>query len=139
MQVLAWMWCIIFSMWVGSVVAFGISAIAHALLIAGVFITAGVFEQPSVGRSISVGLAEVMEVSMNRFIIDREPEAIAQQLCDQHIIKMVLEKAQMLNTAVRLHAPEFAEESWLVQDSVQNHPCTQWARETRVNYRLLCV
>ena len=44
MQVLAWMWCIIFSMWVGSIVAFGISVIAHALLIAGVFITAGVFE-----------------------------------------------------------------------------------------------
>ena len=44
MQVLAWMWCIIFSMSVGSVVVFGISAIAHALLIAGVFITAGVFE-----------------------------------------------------------------------------------------------
>ena len=44
MQVLAWMWCIIFSMWVGSVVAFGISAIAHALLSAGIFITAGVFE-----------------------------------------------------------------------------------------------
>ena len=44
MQVMAWMWCIIFSMWVGSVVAFGISAIAHAMLIAGIFITAGVFE-----------------------------------------------------------------------------------------------
>jgi hypothetical protein len=44
MQVLAWMWCIIFSMWMGSIMAFGISAIAHALLIAGVFITAGVFE-----------------------------------------------------------------------------------------------
>ena len=44
MQVLAWMWCIIFSMWMGSIVVFGISAIAHALLIAGVFITAGVFE-----------------------------------------------------------------------------------------------
>ena len=38
---------------VGSVVAFGISAIAHAV-IAGIFITAGVFEKPSVGRSISV-------------------------------------------------------------------------------------
>jgi hypothetical protein len=36
MQVLAWMWCIIFSMWVGSIVAFGISALAHALLIAGI-------------------------------------------------------------------------------------------------------
>ena len=44
MQLLAWMWCIIFSMWVGSSVVFGISAIAHALLIAGVFITSGVFE-----------------------------------------------------------------------------------------------
>ena len=44
MQVLAWMWCIIFSMWLGSIVAFGISAIAHAMLIAGIFITAGVFE-----------------------------------------------------------------------------------------------
>ena len=44
MQVLAWMWCIIFAMSVGSVTVFGISAIAHALLIAGVFITAGMFE-----------------------------------------------------------------------------------------------
>ena len=44
MQVLAWMWCIIFSMYLGSIVAFGISAALHALIIAGVFITAGVFE-----------------------------------------------------------------------------------------------
>ena len=44
MQILAWMWCIIFRMWMGSIVVFGISAIAHALLIAGVFITAGVFD-----------------------------------------------------------------------------------------------
>ena len=44
MQVLAWMWCIIFSMYLGSIVAFGISAALHALLIAGVFITAGVFD-----------------------------------------------------------------------------------------------
>ena len=44
MQVLAWMWCIIFSMYLGSIVAFGISAVIHALLISGVFITAGVFE-----------------------------------------------------------------------------------------------
>ena len=40
MQLLAWMWCIIFGMSVGSVTVFGISAIAHALLIAGVFETA---------------------------------------------------------------------------------------------------
>ena len=44
MQILAWMWCIIFGISVGSITVFGISAVAHALLIAGVFITAGVFE-----------------------------------------------------------------------------------------------
>lgn len=44
MQVLAWMWCIIFGMSVGSITVFGISAVAHALLIGGVFITVGVFE-----------------------------------------------------------------------------------------------
>ena len=44
MQVLAWMWCIIFSISVGSMVAFGISAIVHTLLLAGIFITVGVFQ-----------------------------------------------------------------------------------------------
>ena len=44
MQVLSWMWCIIFSMWMGSIVVFGVSAVVHALLIAGVFMTAAVFE-----------------------------------------------------------------------------------------------
>jgi len=44
MQVLAWMWCIIFSMSLGSIVAFGISAVAHTLLLAGLFITVGVFQ-----------------------------------------------------------------------------------------------
>ena len=44
MQVLAWMWCIIFSMYIGSIAAFGVSASIHALLIAGIFITLGTFE-----------------------------------------------------------------------------------------------
>ena len=44
MQMLAWMWCIIFSMWMGSILIFGISAAVHAILIAGVFITAATFE-----------------------------------------------------------------------------------------------
>ena len=44
MQMLAWMWCIVFSMWVGSIVVFGVSAVVHAILIAGVFITAATFE-----------------------------------------------------------------------------------------------
>tara|TARA_E500000178_G_scaffold355905_1_gene430488 strand:- start:2197 stop:2586 length:390 start_codon:yes stop_codon:yes gene_type:complete len=44
MQLLAWMWCIVFSMWMGSILVFGVSAIIHAILIAGIFITAITFE-----------------------------------------------------------------------------------------------
>ena len=44
MQMLAWMWCIVFSMWVGSILVFGVSAAVHAILLAGIFVTVGVFE-----------------------------------------------------------------------------------------------
>ena len=44
MQVLAWMWCIVFSLWMGSIVVFGVSATIHAILLAGIFVTVGVFE-----------------------------------------------------------------------------------------------
>ena len=44
LQVLAWMWCIVFSMWIGSFWVMGISAIAHALLLAAIVITVGTFE-----------------------------------------------------------------------------------------------
>ena len=44
MQILAWMWCLVFSFWMGSVLLFGVSATAHAILIAGVFITVATFE-----------------------------------------------------------------------------------------------
>lgn len=43
MQVLAWMWCVVFSMWIGSIYIFGVTAIAHAVVIAGIFITAATF------------------------------------------------------------------------------------------------
>ena len=33
MQILAWMWCIIFSMSIGSVIVFGISLFIHAVIL----------------------------------------------------------------------------------------------------------
>jgi hypothetical protein len=44
MQFLAWMWCIIFSMSLGSWAVFGVSAVSHALLIAGVVATVATFK-----------------------------------------------------------------------------------------------
>ena len=43
-QILAWMWCIVFYMWIGSIYVFDVSAIIYAILLAGIFITVGVFE-----------------------------------------------------------------------------------------------
>ena len=44
MQVLAWMWCIVFAIIVGSLWAGVISMALHALLLAAVFTTVAVFE-----------------------------------------------------------------------------------------------
>ena len=44
MQVLAWMWCIMFSMYFGSMWVFGFTAIAHVLIIAAIVITVATFK-----------------------------------------------------------------------------------------------
>ena len=44
LQLLAWIWCIIFASAIGSWYFLGLSAIAHSLLLAGVAITATTFE-----------------------------------------------------------------------------------------------
>ena len=44
MQVLAWMWCIVFGIMVSSWTVFSISAVAHVILIAAICITVGTFE-----------------------------------------------------------------------------------------------
>jgi len=44
MQVLAWMWCIAFSLIVGSWTVFGISAVGHVILLGAIAITVGTFE-----------------------------------------------------------------------------------------------
>ena len=36
---------------------------------------------------------------MNIFILNEDPEIAAQELCDKHVVKMILETAQMLCSA----------------------------------------
>ena len=72
---------------------------------------------------------------MNRFIIEHEQRPIAESLCDQHIVKMPLEEAQMLCTALWHHAPDYAEKHNLYNPEHQKHPCTLWAMESEDNYR----
>ena len=44
MQVLAWMWCIAFSMYFGSMWMFGITAVAHVFILGAIVITVATFE-----------------------------------------------------------------------------------------------
>ena len=45
MQVLAWMWSAIFSVAIGSYLAFGVSMVGHSLIIAGLVVTLAVFRR----------------------------------------------------------------------------------------------
>ena len=44
MQILAWMWCIVFSMYFTSMWIFGITTIAHLLLLGAIVVTVSTFE-----------------------------------------------------------------------------------------------
>lgn len=84
---------------------------------------------------------------MNLFVLDRDPRLAARAHCDKHVVKMVLETAQLLSTA---HA-HFGEASYsdarncfevrgqrVYHPTHQNHPCAVWVRETAANYRWAC-
>lgn len=64
---------------------------------------------------------------MNIFILSDDPQEAAQMQCDKHVVKMVLESAQILST---INGGPY-------KPTHANHPCTVWARETCGNYMWL--
>jgi hypothetical protein len=75
---------------------------------------------------------------MNIFYLDRDPVIAAQMMCDKHVVKMILESAQMLSTAHRvLDGDEYANKMGLYKLAHKNHPSTIWVRTSSENYRWL--
>ena len=66
---------------------------------------------------------------MNIFVLHRDPVVAAQMQCDRHVVKMVLESAQMLCTAVNVLGGEAPYKTAHV-----NHPCSVWARQSLGNF-----
>ena len=70
---------------------------------------------------------------MNIFLLDKDPKKCATYHCDKHVVKMILESAQMLCTA-----------HWVTGSSAPykpthiHHPCSIWVRESIDNYTFLC-
>lgn len=90
---------------------------------------------------------------MNIFYIDHDPKLCAEWAVDKHVVKMILEAAQLLSTAHRvLDGSEFIatnninnrKKKWwtlpdnrntlLYQATHINHPCAVWVRESSGNY-----
>ena len=91
---------------------------------------------------------------MNLFILNNNPILAAQEQCDKHVVKMIVESAQMLSTVHRMldgceiKRPSVSgktmakyfelpdeRENVLYRACHFNHPCTIWTRESMHNYR----
>lgn len=89
---------------------------------------------------------------MNIFFLDEDPVLCAQAMTGTHVVKMILESAQLLCTAHRvLDGFPFKEKgrqvTYLMVDETSegifyksthpSHPCAVWVRESDENYRWL--
>lgn len=96
-----------------------------------------------------------MEVEVNIFYIHTDPIIAAQQMVDRHVVKMILETAQLLSTAHRVLDGRMVVvpnengrkmKRWVLSDDREtklyvathiNHPSAIWCRETSANYQWL--
>lgn len=69
---------------------------------------------------------------MNVFYLDTDPVKCAQAHVDRHVVKMIVEYAQLLSTARRLRGDDVGYKQTHV-----NHPCAVWVRESNANYAWL--
>jgi len=72
---------------------------------------------------------------MNIFILSEDPIQAAQYQCNKHVIKMIVESAQLLCTALILQGHTAIP----YKATHKNHPCAIWARECSANMQWLLV
>lgn len=71
---------------------------------------------------------------MNIFYLDQDPRTAAEMHCDKHVVKMILESAQLLSTA---HHILDGKKDGLYKPTHKNHPSAVWARSAESNYTWL--
>lgn len=70
---------------------------------------------------------------MNIFVLDENPKIAAQYHNNKHVVKMILESAQMMSTVIKQQFPE----ADVYKPTHKNHPCTKWAAESIQNFNWL--
>jgi len=74
---------------------------------------------------------------MNIFFLSIDPKTAAEHHCDKHVVKMILETAQLLYTCHWVVQPEGLPPN-AYKKTHMNHPCGIWVRESIENYKWLC-
>jgi hypothetical protein len=72
---------------------------------------------------------------MNIFYLHNDPEICAAYHCDKHVVKMILEYAQLLSTAH--HELDGVPSIECYKSTHKNHPSAVWARQSMHHYRWL--
>lgn len=73
---------------------------------------------------------------MNIFFLSLNPEEAAKLHCDKHVVKMIIETAQLLYSAHWVLNPEGLHEK-AYKLAHKNHPCSIWVRQSITNYMWL--
>jgi len=68
---------------------------------------------------------------MNIFHLHKVPKICAEYHCDRHVVKMILETAQMLSTAYR---KKFGDNDDLYKTAYPKHPMTIWVGDSGDNF-----
>lgn len=75
---------------------------------------------------------------MNIFYLDANPRKSARAMTNKHIVKMILESAQLLSSAHHILDGEISPfKDVLYKPTHKNHPSTIWTRESHENYEWL--
>lgn len=72
---------------------------------------------------------------MNIFALHDDPQRAAEMHCDKHVVKMVLESAQILSTVHHMY--DTSHTTKIYRPTHKAHPCTLWAAENTANYAWL--
>lgn len=70
---------------------------------------------------------------MNIFVLDNFPKFAAEYHCDKHVVKMIVETAQLLSTAHHINGSDVHKDA-IYKSTHVNHPCSLWVRESLENY-----
>ena len=74
---------------------------------------------------------------MNIFYLDKCPDKAARLQYNKHVVKMILESAQMLCTAHHCYGDKYQVENVPYKQAHLNHPSTIWTRRSKSTYMWL--